>query len=261
MKNKIQNKKALSIDSSITIDTSPTNDTVLTSSDIETLLFMQQEEQLARDVYDELYETFGLKVFDNISDSEQKHVDSVTSIIEQYDIESIASGEAGDFTIEELSGLYEQLLSQGSASLEDALMVGALIEEVDIQDLQIAISETDNPQVVSLYTNLLNASNNHLNAFVDQLENIGMAYEAQVISEDVLAQILESDNAMAQQQQGHGNQGNNAHNSGTNGQGTNGHQAQEKGFVSYQGGHNDAPHYIEQISMVGVDAQSDCPWA
>jgi len=66
MKNPTQNqaKKMNTIDTS----SSMTSDNSLTDSDIENLLFMQEEEQLARDVYDELYETYGIKVFDSISD-------------------------------------------------------------------------------------------------------------------------------------------------------------------------------------------------
>jgi len=187
-------------------------------------------------------------------------------LIEQYDLDSIASGEVGDFTNEELSSLYEQLLAQGAESLEDALAVGALIEEVDIQDLQTAIAETDNADVIAVYTNLLDASESHLNAFVGQLENLGITYEAQVLSEDELADILADD-----QQQEHGNGNGKGHNSANQMDQTlfanesNGQNAHGKGFIHYQelyqeqGSHGFSAD--NEIAMVGVEPQGDCIFA
>ena len=40
-----------------------------------------------------------------------------------------------------------------------------IIEEKDIDDLEIAISNTNDTYAKQIYTNLLNASYNHLNAF------------------------------------------------------------------------------------------------
>ncbi|MDP2030099.1 MAG: DUF2202 domain-containing protein [Thiobacillus sp.] len=48
------------------------------------LLFMREEEKLARDVYLTLYETWGLAVFSNIASSEQSHMDALLKLLRTY---------------------------------------------------------------------------------------------------------------------------------------------------------------------------------
>jgi hypothetical protein len=76
----------------------------------------------------------------------------------------------GEFTNPALQELYDQLIVQGSASLADALKVGAAIEEIDILDLEERIAETDHADIRLVYNNLLAGSKNHLNAFVSTFE-------------------------------------------------------------------------------------------
>jgi len=121
--------------------------TTLSVAEESSLTFMREEEKLARDVYMVLYEQWGLKVFNNISQSEQSHIDSVATIMAIYDVADTASSEDGVFTNTDLQDLYLQLVSDGEASLIAALEVGALIEEVDINDLNNAIETADNPDV------------------------------------------------------------------------------------------------------------------
>jgi hypothetical protein len=74
---------------------------------------------------------------------------------------------AGQFTDPTLQALYDQLIAQGSISLEEALKVGALVEQTDIKDLQTRLAQTDNADVQLVYNNLMSASYNHLNAFTN----------------------------------------------------------------------------------------------
>ena len=59
----------------------------------------------------------------------------------------------------------DDLLAKGQRSLADALQVGVIIEEKHIDDLNDAISATDNRDALTIYENLLNGSRNHLSAF------------------------------------------------------------------------------------------------
>jgi len=54
--------------------------------------------------------------------------------------------------------------------LADALRVDALVEEVDIIDLEKYIAQTDNEDLILVYQNLLKGSQNHLRAFSSTLE-------------------------------------------------------------------------------------------
>lgn len=138
----------------------------LSESEVSSLLFMIEEEKMARDVYDELFEQTGLIQFDRISDSEQQHYDTLLSTAEKLGIDTSAlSTEAGVFTNSEVQSLYDQLIAQGSVSSDAAVDVGIAIEQTDIADLYAAIDATEITLLGQVYSNLLDASINHLSAF------------------------------------------------------------------------------------------------
>jgi len=140
--------------------------TVLDANESASLLFMIEEEKMARDVYDALFEQTGLAIFDNISNSEQKHFDALLNTAAKLGVDtSFVSNEAGVFENTQIAELYTKLLEQGSASYTAALEVGALIEKVDIADLNDAIAATDIALLGQAYQRLLNGSENHLSAF------------------------------------------------------------------------------------------------
>jgi len=149
------------------------------------LQFMREEEKLAHDVYVTLYETWGLRVFDNISRSEQQHTDAVAYLLDRYDISDPVTGnDLGEFSDAKLQALYDQLVAQGSKSVADALKVGAAIEEIDILDLQERLAETDNAAIERVYESLLSGSENHLRAFVSNLKaRTGETYAPQYLSQ------------------------------------------------------------------------------
>ncbi|QXO95342.1 DUF2202 domain-containing protein [Methanospirillum purgamenti] len=69
----------------------------------------------------------------------------------------------------EIQALADALAEQGAQSLTDALKAGVAIEETDIADLDKAIANTTRPDIIQVYTNLRNGSENHLSAFTSQL--------------------------------------------------------------------------------------------
>ena len=115
----------------------------LSEKEKEALLFMREEEKLARDVYSELATVWDLGVFWNIAESEQQHMDAVLDLLEKYGIEDPALG-PGEFYNEDLQGLYEELMAKGGLSLIDALEVGVIIEVTDIEDIEYYLKLTDN---------------------------------------------------------------------------------------------------------------------
>jgi len=158
----------------------------LTEIEIADLQFMREEEKLARDVYITLYEEWGTPIFNNISASEQSHMDAMKRLLEKYNVGDPVADEnvLDDFVNEDLGALYVGLIAAGSNSLIDALRVGAKIEEVDIEDIQRAIENTDRTDIKATYESLLCGSGNHLRAFVSQIESrSGEAYEPQWESE------------------------------------------------------------------------------
>jgi hypothetical protein len=151
---------------------------VLDDDEIAGLLWMREEEQLAHDVYTTLGDRWGLRIFDNIAASERSHIDSVTTLLERYDIEDRASGnEPGTFTEPAIQELHDELVADGMVSLEAALAVGARIEELDIADLRSRAAATDVADIDAVYADLERASRNHLRAFMSQLEMRSVSYE------------------------------------------------------------------------------------
>jgi hypothetical protein len=156
----------------------------LSAAEVSDLLYMQEEEKLARDVYRVFSETWGMQVFKNIGYAEQTHMDSVTVLIERYGLESPSeTATAGVFAHAELQALYDELVKTGMQSPEDALRAAILVEETDIVDLRDAMSRTDNRDIRYVYENLMRGSENHLRAFVRNLEQQGESYAPVVLTQ------------------------------------------------------------------------------
>jgi len=167
--------------------------TVVTLLDAEqetTLLWMREEEKLARDVYLAMSVSWGQPVFSNIASSEQRHMDALLKKINTFGLSDPAYPETGEFSIEELQHLYNELVDKGNQSYIDALEVGATIEDLDIYDLTEAIKETENIALKTTYENLLEGSKNHLRAFIGLLQEQGKEYKPQYISQELFDAIL-----------------------------------------------------------------------
>jgi hypothetical protein len=159
----------------------------LSAVEVEHLLFMYEEEKLARDVYAALYKTWNIPIFNNISSSEQQHMDAVAMLLDRYNL-PIPTGSG--FQNTELAALYDELVKEGQSSLIAALEVGATIEDLDIADLQKAITESDNTDLKVVFQNLSKGSRNHLRSFTAFLERENVSYAAQYIDQAYLEQIL-----------------------------------------------------------------------
>lgn len=164
--------------------------TTINETEINLLKHMREEEKLARDVYIKLYELHGLNIFNNISQSEQKHMDNVLCLLEYYNITDPASEMLGVFENTSLQNLYDSLIAQGAISLTQALKVGATIEDVDIYDLMEFAEDTSNPAIISIFDNLTCGSRNHMRAFISQLTSNGETYTPQFITEDLFNTII-----------------------------------------------------------------------
>ncbi len=181
----------------------------LSAEESAALLYMREEEKLAHDVYVTLYAKWGLPIFQNISQSEQKHTDAVKELLDRYGLSDPASSSLGVFTNPELQKLYNDLVARGSQSLSEALKVGAMIEEVDILDLQERLAQNDNADIQQVFNNLLNGSYNHLRSFTSTLKTqTGETYQPQYLSAEAYQAIIGA---------GAGNGGGNGGNRGRSG--------------------------------------------
>ncbi len=86
-----------------------------------------------------------------------------------------------------LSSAYasdQNLVSRGNASVKDALQVGAAIEEIDTLDLEERMAQTDRADNLLVYANLKRGSENHLRAFVNNLQRQGFEYNPEHLSQE-----------------------------------------------------------------------------
>lgn len=156
------------------------------------LLWMREEEKLARDVYAAMYAKWGVLIFNNITESEQRHMDAVLLLINKYGLTDPASPQLGIFQNTTLQNLYNQLVATGNVSLVEAYRMGATIEDLDLSDLAKAQLRNDNADIKLVYDNLQKGSRNHLRAFYKQLVMSGVTYTAQYITQAELEAIVNS---------------------------------------------------------------------
>ncbi|MDZ7794960.1 MAG: DUF2202 domain-containing protein [Spirochaetia bacterium] len=118
--------------------------------------------------------------------------------MERYELEDPVADESsaarGSYQREEFEVLYSDLTERGLASYQAALEVGALIEDLDIADLQKLISESSNADVKVVYQNLVKGSRNHLRAFTRQLMRYDGEYVPQYITKADYQKIITTRN-------------------------------------------------------------------
>lgn len=166
----------------------------LTNEEIADLLFLREEEKLARDVYLYSYDVYGLQIFKNISNSEQQHMNSVLQLLINYNLEDPASEIRGEFTNPDLQSIYNSLIEKSNISLLEALKVGNTIEDLDINDIAENEKRTTKSDLLNVYTLLKCGSKNHLRNYNKQVELNNGTYEPVYLTNDEFDAIVSTPN-------------------------------------------------------------------
>ncbi len=191
------------------------NTAELDAGETHHLVFMREEEKLARDVYLTLGERYpDVTAFASIDGSEQRHFDTMKSRLDQYGVPDPSTDDSvGSFTGEEYGWYFDEkfgeLVAWGEDGRLEALYVGAFIEELDMKDIvhcpavvvesdngigegECGLLHTDEPALIQSYENLLEGSKSHLRSFVQAIEAvIGEGnYAAQVLTQEEVDEIL-----------------------------------------------------------------------
>ncbi len=182
------------------------------------LIFMREEEKLARDVYLTLGRIWPDVIpFQNIAPSEQEHTTRIKEKLEKYgipdpnpytdDIDSVGEFEGDDYG-DYFAGKFEYLVNWGTKSELDALYVGAFIEELDMVDIiqcpeviqtthglgeyDCGLGYTDNNDLQNVLGNLLEGSKNHLRSYVGNIEAVKgeCSYEPTFLSFEEIDKIM-----------------------------------------------------------------------
>jgi len=176
------------------------SESTLTPELKDAIAYMGNEERLAYDIYQNLYNyhvdenDIEIKQLKNISEkSEIKHIKIVKDIVNRYELSSddlsnvsdpiadrdidISDMPSGEYDIPAIQELYNTLYSKGVDSKKDALEVGCMVEVTDIDDLDYYIDmaeEAEADDVVKAFDVLRKGSYNHYWAFDKGLKNIGI---------------------------------------------------------------------------------------
>ena len=169
--------------------------TELSELEINSLMHLREEEMLAYDVYTFLSGLYDVPIFRNIAKSEMIHTTRVKELIDKYELEDPAlNHEPGVFKNDGLQELYDLLTEKGKVSYEDAIVVGLTIEDLDINDLEMALeNEVDNEDIVEVYNFLLMGSKNHMKAFFFHAKSNDIEYIPQYISKEHFLEIVEEE--------------------------------------------------------------------
>jgi len=165
------------------------NSLVLEQQEKDALLYMLEEEKLARDTYTYLDSKYSNTPFGNIKKSEQSHMNAIENLLIKAN-ENPTILPSGVFANQDLQNLYNQLTTEGSLSLIKALQVGATIEDLDIVDLEKYKATTTNTSILNVFNSLQCASRNHLRSFVSAIANIGGSYTPQFLTQTEYNAIL-----------------------------------------------------------------------
>ena len=194
---------------------SPGGGTELDYNEETHLRFMRAEEKLAHDVYLLLGVIYPDYAFVNLTASETNHTEAMIDKLLQFGLDDLnENDEAGEFAEanygEYFTDKYAYLTEEGKKGLLEALMVGALIEELDMHDIilcpliivdtdngvgleECGLNYTDEKTLINSYENLVEGSENHLRAFVRQIESTfpdQYPYQAQYLPQWQVNEIL-----------------------------------------------------------------------
>jgi hypothetical protein len=167
----------------------PLSIAALSVEEAEGILFIFEEEKVARDVYTSLFRANQMTIFDNTAQSEQSHMDSVKPLIEKYNLE-LPETEPGIFSNQSLQKLHDKLFQNGLKSPNEALISGATYEEMSILDLQRELGMTDKTDITTVYEGLLAGSRKHLRSFVKEMESRGTKYQPKLLTQENFNKIL-----------------------------------------------------------------------
>jgi len=172
----------------------------LTDAQKYTLAYMWNEEKLAKDIYLELNALSPSPTLYNIATkAESAHQASVEALIKKYDLnilnlddysggysaDALSAYQTAQYSLQEITTLYDTLYSMGAQSLQSALEVGCMVEVTDIDDLDRDILTAEGaPDLVLVFENLRSGSYSHYWSFNTALQSMGVKEGCCVLGED-----------------------------------------------------------------------------
>ena len=162
----------------------------LTDDEFDDVQQLREEEKLARDLFSDAYAHYGLPVFNDIARSEQQHMDVVLKILDSYGMIDSATERPGKYNNWDIQGLYDGFATAVRKSKADALLAGAAVQDMEIEDIGTFLSRTAQSDIAVVYKDLLCESRNHLRTLSTQITRSDSTYPQQYISQGAFDDIV-----------------------------------------------------------------------
>jgi hypothetical protein len=155
------------------------------------ILLLREEEKFAHDIFTKMYEKWNVQSFENIRNSEERHMDAVLCLIDKYDLQDPTENRLpGEFKNQELAGLYKTISKKADMSLSDAFAVGAMVAVWDLSDLAEFEKDINNKDLLAVISELKRSGRNHLRAMNMNLDELGLTFTPVSINKEVYKNIV-----------------------------------------------------------------------
>lgn len=164
---------------------------ILNDEQKQILVYMWNEEKLAKDIYLALNAVYpSQQLYTIATNSETQHEAAMQALLAKYNLSAweplnpqasysvaaLTAIPAGAYTVTALQSLYDALYAKGGASARDSLEVGCMVEVTDVNDFDRDIALVDNVlDAKTVFENLRAGSYNHYWAFDRGLRSMGVA--------------------------------------------------------------------------------------
>jgi len=154
------------------------------------LMYLHDQEKLARDINRTFYYTWGKPIFASIAESEQRHMNVLRAILDYYYLSALVeTDEVGVFGAHHHTEAFTDLVNQGEVSLTEAYRAVGYLEEWDIREIRGSIEFTQDQALIDTFSNLLAGARNHLRVFAARSNSLGYAYQAQMLKQSEVDDI------------------------------------------------------------------------
>jgi hypothetical protein len=161
-----------------------------TATEKAAVLYAREQQKLARDLYQTLGTKWSAAILQSTAQAEQKHMDTVKSLIDGLGLTDPAQPSPGQFTDPVFQKLYGQLLDRGSTSLVNALNAAAYLEEMEIRDTRGFVEDANRLDIIRGLGSIATSEPTHLRVFVAELKKQGVDYQPQLLSQSDYDRIM-----------------------------------------------------------------------
>jgi hypothetical protein len=168
------------------------------------IMWMHEQEKLAKDLYLSFDGNWDQPTFASIAAKKRHHMDEMMAMIDYYDADPLfEQDEIGVFGDSRHSDVFIAQLARGQTSLINAYLAAAYVEEWNIQEYRNDIEAIDLGQCApceplaplrATYVKLLAGDIEHLRTLLSHLTGLGYTYTAQLLSQaevDVIGEGVE----------------------------------------------------------------------